>query len=355
MAAREASRRARRFAELATALAIRIDPDAPVTGLSLGEQQQVEILRALWREEKMLLLDRAQTSMLTPQGVADLGRMLRRLKEKGVALILITHKLLEAYEFGDRIRVLRQGRLAGEIDAERMRSSSQADRTAQVLRLMFGTEANDERTRHAPDLAALTGRMAHRARPIDRGKPPVLSVSALATERRMGETALDEVSFDLWSGEVLGIAGVDGNGQKHLAEVLAGQRAVAAGRISLEGREVTRGRVPERRRVGIRYVTDERLGEGTVGTFSVAINLLLKEIGTPPYWRRGLTDWSLIHSSARDKIREHDIRTPSERTPVGKLSGGNIQKCCSRASSAPMPVLPSSTSPLTGSICRTSA
>jgi general nucleoside transport system ATP-binding protein len=315
----------RRFGELATALAIRIDPDAPVTALSLGEQQQVEILRALWREEKMLLLDEP-TSMLTPQGVADLGRMLRRLKEQGVALILITHKLLEAYEFGDRISVLRQGRLAGEIDSERMRSMDEGERTAEVLRLMFGTEANEERTRAAPDIAGLTGRKAHRARPVDRLKPPLLTVSVLATERLPGETALREVSFELWPGEVLGIAGVDGNGQKHLAEVLAGQRAAAQGRIALDGCDITRGRVPQRRRVGIRYVTDERLGEGTVATFSVAINLLLKEIGTPPCWRRGITDWSLVHSSARGQIRDHDIRTPSERTPVGKLSGGNIQK-----------------------------
>jgi simple sugar transport system ATP-binding protein len=314
----------RRFGELATALAIRIDPDAPVDALSLGEQQHVEIMRALWREEKMLLLDEP-TSMLTPQGVADLGRMLRRLKDKGVALILITHKLLEAFEFGDRISVLRQGRLAGEIAPERMRSSSEGARTAEVLRLMFAAEANEE-GRDVPDLAALTGRKAHRARPVDRLKAPVLEVSTLATERLAGETALRGVSFDLWPGEVLGIAGVDGNGQKHLAEVLAGQRPVAHGRISLAGRDVTRGRVPERRQAGIRYVTDDRLGEGTVGTFSVAINLLLKEIGAPPYWRRGITDWSLVHADARDKIRDHDIRTPSERTPVGKLSGGNIQK-----------------------------
>jgi ABC-type uncharacterized transport system ATPase subunit len=315
----------RRFGELATALAIRIDPNAPVYALSLGEQQHVEIMRALWREEKMLLLDEP-TSMLTPQGVADLGRMLRRLKGKGVALILITHKLLEAFEFGDRISVLHQGRLAGEIDPERMGSLGESAKTAEVLRLMFGGDASEEGTREAPDLAALTGRKAHRARPVDRLNPPVLNVSTLATERLVGETALREVSFDLWPGEVLGIAGVDGNGQKHLAEVLAGQRAVAQGRISLAGSDVTRGRVPERRRVGIRYVTDDRLGEGTVGTFSVAINLLLKEIGVPPYWRRGITDWSLVHASARGKIREHDIRTPSERTPVGKLSGGNIQK-----------------------------
>jgi simple sugar transport system ATP-binding protein len=154
----------------------------------------------------------------------------------------------------------------------------------------------------------------------------MLRASALATAGDVGEASLREVSFDLWPGEVLGIAGVDGNGQKHLAEVLAGQRAAARGRISLAGRDITRGRVPDRRRLGIRYVTDERLGEGTVATFSVAINLVLKEIGTLPYWRHGLTDWNLIQESAREKIRAHDIRTPSERTPVGKLSGGNIQK-----------------------------
>src|ERR1700734_641609 len=130
----------RRYGELATALAIRIDPDAPVTALSLGEQQQVEILRALWREEKMLLLDEP-TSMLTPQGVADLGRMLRRLKEQGVALILITHKLLEAYEFGDRISVLRLGRVAGEIGPQRLQAMSEAERTETVIGMMFGASS----------------------------------------------------------------------------------------------------------------------------------------------------------------------------------------------------------------------
>ena len=327
----------RRFAGLSTVLATRIDPDAPVTALSLGEQQQVEIMRALWREEKMLLLDEP-TSMLTPQGVQDLGRMLRRLRDKGVALVLITHKLPEAYEFGDRISVLRQGRVAGELNPARMKSLGEAERTAEVLRLMFGTAASVAASAatpappdapappEAPELAVLTGHTAHRARPVDRRQPPLLSVSALATAAERGEAPLRDVSFELWPGEVLGIAGVDGNGQKHLAEVLAGQRDAARGRIALGGADITRGRVPERRRLGIRYVTDERLGEGTVGTFSVAVNLVLKEIGTPPCWHRGLTDWTVIHERAREAIRVHDIRTPSERTPVGKLSGGNIQK-----------------------------
>src|ERR1700734_1443058 len=219
----------RRYGELATALAIRIDPDAPVTALSLGEQQQVEILRALWREEKMLLLDEP-TSMLTPQGVADLGRMLRRLKEQGVALILVTHKLLEAYEFGDRISVLRLGSAAGEIDPKRLQTMSDAQKTETIIRMMFG--APDQG--HEQELAILLGRKLRRVATVDRNKPAALSVRALATAPDFAETPLHEVSFELWAGEILGIAGVDGNGQKHLAEALAGQRASRRGRIELQ-------------------------------------------------------------------------------------------------------------------------
>jgi simple sugar transport system ATP-binding protein len=362
----------RRFDELSALLGVRAPPHAPVAGLSLGEQQQVEIMRALWRDEKLLLLDEP-TSMLTPQGVADLGRMMRRLKQIGVALILITHKLLEAYEFGDRISVLRLGCVAGEIDPQRLQGMTAAQRTDTVIRMMFGTpsgtapsialgtapssalgtapssasgtapptasgsapsSASGTASRFSSDtpsdtdqeLAILLGRKLRRANTVDRRKSPVLSVRAVVTAPDFAETPLREVSFQLWAGEVLGIAGVDGNGQKHLAEVLAGQRSSVQGRIELGGADITRGRVPERRQRGVRYVTDDRLGEGTVATFSVATNLVLKEIGAPPYWRRGLSDWELIHERARAQILANDIRTPSELTPVGKLSGGNVQK-----------------------------
>jgi simple sugar transport system ATP-binding protein len=330
----------RRFDELSALLGVRAPPHAPVSGLSLGEQQQVEIMRALWRDEKLLLLDEP-TSMLTPQGVADLGRMMRRLKQTGVALILITHKLLEAYEFGDRISVLRLGCVAGEIDPQRLQSMSAAQRTDSVIRMMFGTASSiapssapgtsarvplDTPSDTDPELAILLGRKLRRANTVDRRKSPALSVRALVTAPDFAETPLHEVSFQLWAGEVLGIAGVDGNGQKHLAEVLAGQRSSVQGRIELGGADITRGRVPERRQRGVRYVTDDRLGEGTVATFSVATNLVLKEIGAPPFWRRGLSDWELIHERARAQILANDIRTPSELTPVGKLSGGNVQK-----------------------------
>jgi simple sugar transport system ATP-binding protein len=349
----------RRFDELSALLGTGFAADAPVSGLSLGEQQQVEIMRALWRDEALLLLDEP-TSMLTPQGVADLGRMMRRLKDRGVALILITHKLLEAFEFGDRISVLRLGRLAGGIEPARLQSMSESARTDTVIRLMFGATAGPAAGAaeggaaaggpphgsadplhggtdpshggagrlqgHEPELAILLGRKLRRAGAVDRREPPALIVRDIATAPDFAETPLEAVSFELWGGEILGIAGVDGNGQKHLAEVLAGQRAALHGRIELAGSDITGGRVPERRQRGIRYVTDDRLGEGTVGGFSVATNLLLKEIGSAPYWKHGISDWALIRRSAREQILRNDIRTPSELTPVGKLSGGNVQK-----------------------------
>jgi ABC-type uncharacterized transport system ATPase subunit len=322
-----------RFETLSRLLGTRIDPDARLAALSLGEQQHVEIIRALWREETLLLLDEP-TSMLTPQGVADLGRMLKGLKARGTALVLITHKLPEAFAFGDRISVLRQGRLAGAIEPARLPTMSDPERTDTVLALMFGGAAETsgttgfaaDRERIAAERERVAGHHAHSARPIVRTVPPLLALHDISTSGSRGEMTLKGVSFEVWAGEVLGVAGVDGNGQKHLAEVIAGQRPASGGHIEVAGADVTSGHVPERRHAGLRYVTDERLGEGTVGPFSVATNLVLKEIGAAPLWRHGITDWDRIHAQARDVIAKHDIRTPSERTPVAKLSGGNIQK-----------------------------
>ena len=312
-----------RFRELSDLLGVKLDPDALVGKLSLGEQQQVEIMRALWRGEKILILDEP-TSMLTPQGVRDLGDVMRRLRAKGVALILITHKLAEAYELGDRISVLRLGRVVGAILPDERQQMTEQQVTDRVIAMMFGATMPTD----AADAELLLGRAEGRRarRLVDRSGAPRLRATQLSTAAERGACPLHDVSFDLWPGEVLGIAGIDGNGQKHLAETLAGQRKAASGTIMLDGHDITAAGVPARRRAGIRYVTDERLGEGTVGTFSVATNLLLKEIGNEPFWRCGMTDWTRIHDHAREKIEHHDIRTPSEKTPIGKLSGGNIQK-----------------------------
>ena len=309
-----------RSRQLSRLLGLSIDPHAAAGRLSLGEQQQIEILRALWREGRVLILDEP-TAMLTPQGVQDLGSVMRRLKEQGLAVLLVTHKLPEACQWGDRISVLRHGRLVGQIPPDTLRRMSAAQARETVLGMMFGGEAatgNGEVSRRE--------RRSSRERRGDRSTPPRLSVHALRTRASPGECPLRDVSFDLWPGEILGIAGVDGNGQKHLAEVLAGQRRALQGEIRLEGSEVTAEDAAARRRRGIRYITDDRLNEGTVGGFSVAINLLLKDIGDPPYWRHGIGDFELIHRHAREVIRSNDIRTPSEKTPLGRLSGGNVQK-----------------------------
>jgi simple sugar transport system ATP-binding protein len=211
----------------------------------------------------------------------------------------------------------------GDIPPDRLKQMSEKDATDTVIRMMFGSSAD-----HARDAEILVGRgrPAHRDRAVDRRGAARLRATGLQTAANPGECPLREVSFDLWPGEVLGIAGVDGNGQKHLAEALAGQRRLSAGSITLDGVDIGPLDVPARRRLGLRYITDERLGEGTVAPFSVAINLVMKEIGAPELWHRGVSRWDRIHGHARARIDEFDIRTPSERTPVGRLSGGNIQK-----------------------------
>ncbi|MDY0884357.1 ABC transporter ATP-binding protein [Dongia soli] len=309
-----------RFTQLSSLLGVSIDPDAQIGRLSLGQQQQVEIMRALWRGEQVLILDEP-TSMLTPQGVRDLGDVLKRLRGKGVAIVLITHKMQEAYDFGDRISVLRLGRLVGSIEPERRVSMSQHDVTEEVIHLMFGT-----RDKVGGEVEVLLGQQRRRANRDIADQPARLIVRHVSTIAERGECPIRDVSFELRPGEILGIAGVDGNGQKHLAEVLAGQRLAAEGEIVIGDWNVTAGGVEARRELGLRYITDERLGEGTVGIFSVATNLVLKEIGRPPLWRNGLTLWDKVNQHARDQIRTYDIRTPSERTPIAKLSGGNIQK-----------------------------
>ncbi len=312
----------KRFRELSDLLGVAIDPNVPVGRLALGEQQQVEIMHALWRGERVLILDEP-TSMLTPKGVHHLGEVMKRLRDKGVAIIFITHKLREACALGDRISVLRLGRLVGSIDRVELAAMTEQQIIDKVIGLMFGKDGQSSRVGRL----ALDDQTARRdPSRIDRRAAQLLRLRGVATAAQPGECAVHDISFDLWPGEVLGIAGVDGNGQKHLAEVLAGQRTAIAGSILLHSVDVTRGGVADRRQQGIAYITDERHDEGTIAAFSVATNLVTKEIGTPPLWRYGITRWERVHLHAREQIERHDIRTPSERTAIGKLSGGNIQK-----------------------------
>ncbi|WP_112322925.1 putative B6 ABC transporter ATP-binding protein [Oceanibium sediminis] len=299
-----------RMDELKRDFALSLPLDARTGDLSLGQQQQIEIARALLRDSRVLILDEA-TSMLTPQGAEELGARMRQLTDKGLAVIFITHKLSEAYHFGHRISVLKQGRLAGQLAPEALSALSEAEAIEQVVTMMFGRSSDS-------------------AEPIRRKTTAtaqiVLSVEGLCTEGDNDVLGLDRITLDLKAGEILGIAGIDGNGQKQLAEALAGQRPVTSGRVSFDGADITGLSVSERRRRGLRYLTDDRLEEGTVGAFAVAENTVLKDIGEPPFWVSGIERPARIADHARDLIKRFAVSTPSEATPIGRLSGGNIQK-----------------------------
>ena len=303
-----------RLTEITALLGIDLPEDAPLGSLSLGEQQLVEIVKALWRGESVLILDEA-TSMLTPQGVEDLGRVIGRLRDAGIAVLFITHKLHEAVSFGDRVSVLRQGRKVGSLAPETLAGLSPQEAIDHIVDLMFG-EAADR-----------TGAERQRAqRQAVPGGREVIAVDGLRPAGGPAAAGDGGVTFAVHEGEIFGIAGVDGNGQKQLAEAMAGQRPAEAGRIMLDGTPIEGLSVRQRQNAGLRYVTDDRLGEGTVAAFPVGLNLLLKRIGDAPFWRRGIVRNAEVERHARALIAEHDVRVPGPETPLGHLSGGNVQK-----------------------------
>lgn len=299
-----------RMGALQRDFALSLPLDAITGELSLGQQQQIEIARALLRDSRVVILDEA-TSMLTPQGAEELGARMRKLVQSGLAVIFITHKLSEAYRFGDRISVLKQGRLAGQLGPERLATLSEDQAIDEIVQLMFGRDSG--------------GGDAER-RQTSCTDEVLLDVVGLETEGGADVMGLQAISLQVRAGEILGIAGIDGNGQKQLAEALAGQRPVARGRVQLQNNTVTSANVAERRRMGLRYLTDDRLGEGSIGAFPISDNTVLKDVGEPPFWLRGIERPAQIAQHARDLIQHFQVRTPNETTPIGRLSGGNIQK-----------------------------
>jgi general nucleoside transport system ATP-binding protein len=309
-----------RLQELASNLGIEIDPNAEIRKLALGQQQQVEIVKALWRGSRVLILDEP-TSMLTPQGVVDLQEVLVRLKGQGLAIVFITHKLHEALAIGDRVSILKDGRLISTLSQETLRSRSAADLQALIVETMFGEEA-----RIVSGVAELQRdvEVGHERREI--ASETVLLLDAISARAEGTGPGIQDVSLALGKGEILGVAGVDGNGQRELAEAIAGQRPITSGELRFGDRSIGRLSVSARQRLGLRYVTDDRLGEGIIHSMSVAMNLVLKRIGQHPFWRRGIVQQRAVNRLARDLVKEFDVRTPSVTTRAGTLSGGNVQK-----------------------------
>lgn len=309
-----------RLQGLAETLGVTVDPDARTGSLALGQQQHVEIIKALWKGSRVLILDEP-TSMLTPQAITELQKVLIELKASGLAIIFITHKLHEAIAIGDRVTILKRGRVAGSIGPEVLAESSPEQLQQLIVSTMFGEEA-----------ASVAGVAELREVPTSHGASrigvdePLLELTDVTVARDPGQHGITGVTLSLRAGEILGIAGVDGNGQLALANVISGQVRPTSGVIRLSGHAINRLTVPARQGMGLRYVTDDRLGEGVVPRYSVGLNLFLKRIGQPPFWRRGAIDRTAINATARELIAQFDIRVPSEDTRVGLLSGGNIQK-----------------------------
>jgi simple sugar transport system ATP-binding protein len=310
----------RRLDELATALGVTIDPEVRANSLSLGQQQQVEIIKALWKGSRVLILDEP-TSMLTPQGIAELQTVLQGLKRSGIAIIFITHKLHEAMAVGDRVAILKQGRVVGRIDPTDLAGMSPHDLQQRIITMMFG-----DATAAGADIAELREAAAASRASRRLSSSPLLELIDVTADGARGERGIEGVSLDVRGGEIFGVAGVEGGGQRTLAEVIAGQRRHASGTIRLDGKPIDGLTISARQRLGLRYVTDDRLGEGVVSSYPLSMNLMLKRIGQAPFWRGGRVDRTAINRSAVEAVGAYDIRTPSAETRIGKLSGGNIQK-----------------------------
>jgi len=310
----------KRFREYADLLGIDIDPGSLVGSLALGQQQQVEIIRALWKGSSVLILDEP-TSMLTPKGIEELKEVVAQLKQSGLAVIFITHKLHEALDTGDRISVLRGGRLVGSLEPSLLHSTERSEIRSMVIEMMFGKE-----TSGVTDVAEVKARATGRSLTRHLSGRAVLELVDVSVEAEHGEVEVEGISFSLRAGEILGVAGVDGNGQRELAEAIAGQRRITAGDILLNGISLSGCSVAERQRMGLRYVTDDRMGEGICAPLSVGRNLFLKRIGQKPFWNCGRADEGAIRETAERLIKEYDIHTPGVESRCGALSGGNIQK-----------------------------
>lgn len=286
-----------------------VSPRTEIRHLALGQRQRVEIIKVLFRGTRVLLLDEP-TSVLTPGEVASLLDLLRRLRAQGVAVVLITHKLDEALAVSDRVTILRGGRKAGEFGPDVIDGANQESVRQRIVEQMFGGSAPAE------ERFAANGQ---------RGDA-LLILNSISTAGDRGSPPLHDLSLELYRGEVFGIAGVDGNGQKELGEVIAGQRHVTSGRVIFDGRDITNKGVAAATRAGIGYVTDDRLHEGSVAGSSVSENVALKAIGRKPFSNGFWLNRKAMDEEARRLIADFEVKTPGPNTAIGMLSGGNIQK-----------------------------
>jgi simple sugar transport system ATP-binding protein len=288
-------------AEFSQKYGMKIDPDARVEHISVGMQQRVEIIKALFRGADILILDEP-TAALTPIETQELFETIKSLKAQGKTIIFISHKLQEVLAIADRISVLRDGRVTGVVDAK-------SATTTQLARMMVGRDVVFEYEKTPAKLGDVA-----------------LEAKGIVAKNDRGITAVKGVSFHLRSGEILGIAGVEGNGQAELVEVLTGLRTPVSGEIKLKGKLFTHADAFALRRSGLAHIPSDRHKLGLVLPFDVSENLVLGMHSLPPFARGNGLSREAIDEFARKKVQEFDIRPPDYKIKAAKLSGGNQQK-----------------------------
>jgi general nucleoside transport system ATP-binding protein len=291
----------RRVAEVARSFKFAVDPHARVESITVGQQQRVEIMKALYRNADIVILDEP-TAVLTPQEAQELFEILRTLTREGISIIFITHKLNEVLEIADRITVLRRGKKVETIPREGATEDS-------LARAMVGREVllRVEKTPASPG-------------------DVLLQVEDLQVRDDRGLDAVRGVSFDVRAGEIVGIAGVDGNGQSELIDALTGLRSVAGGSIIVHGDDLTRASAREALDAGIGHIPEDRHRRGLVLDFNLAENLVLHDYGKEPFSRLGWINPRRWFRWAAGLLREFDVRGGGPTTRAGSLSGGNQQK-----------------------------
>jgi len=278
-----------------------VDPDAVIEDLAVGLQQRVEIIKALYRQADILILDEP-TAVLTPQEANELFRVMRDLTDMGVSIIFITHKLKEVLAVADRIGVLRRGQMVGTVLPSEATEQSLAE-------LMVGREVILQVDKSE-------------ARPGD----TVLQVQELIVFDERQQVAVDNLSLEVKSGEILGIAGVQGNGQRELVEALTGLRPVVSGQVFLDGQSITGASPRKITQLEVAHIPEDREKHGLVMPYSIADNMVLNSYYEQPFSRHGILNQQVIQSNGSELVDEYDVRTPSSLSSAGSLSGGNKQK-----------------------------
>jgi simple sugar transport system ATP-binding protein len=292
---------AKRIRELSEQYSLAVDPEVQVKDLTVGAQQRVEIIKALYRRADILILDEP-TAVLTPQEADELVAIMRGMVKQGKSIIFISHKLREVLAASDSISVMRAGKMVGSVKP--------ANATPALLaEMMVGRKVilQIDKTPAAPGA-------------------PVLKVEHLQAQDDRQVMVVNEVSLEVRAGEILGLAGVQGNGQTELAEALTGLRRVAGGKVTIAGQDTTRATPRHIAEVGVSHVPEDRHKHGLVLSFPVRDNLVLCTYYRPPFAGRVEMDWSVIGAHAQELVRQFDVRTPGVMTSAGSLSGGNQQK-----------------------------